>query len=203
MSGVINDTGIVRRARGDRGFTVLEMLAVLFIVVIAAGLAVPAVRTMMTSSSLRAGATQIGDALLRARNLAITSGKLHCLRIVPSPDQDGRDEAQIIQLPGMPVDNPPAATWDAWIVADRDRGGETLPPQVSARFTDSSQYYILFLPDGSAWRYGMIPSSTITVYLREDYSQTSKDTATYDDNERRIISIGSLTGRITVGRRVE
>jgi prepilin-type N-terminal cleavage/methylation domain-containing protein len=203
-------------ARGGRspgGFTIIEILVVLFIVAIMAGLAAPIVGEMMRSSALRAGTSQIATAIRRTRNMAIMSGKVYCFRFIPRPSLDDQQEVGMYLAAG-PISGaitPPfwpedriAAGGDPAVVENEPPihvGSVGLPRQVEVAF-DLTQQCLMFLPDGSAWREGMLPPLQITVMLSEDVtgSDTPSDFAT---RERQIISIGCLTGRIAVSDRKE
>jgi prepilin-type N-terminal cleavage/methylation domain-containing protein len=72
-----------RRDRG--GFTLLELLVVMTIVVVSCALAVPSVTAMMHGYRVRGAAAQLSGHLFYARMLAVKSGVPVSFRLVPDP----------------------------------------------------------------------------------------------------------------------
>jgi Tfp pilus assembly protein FimT len=176
-----------------RAFTALELLFVLLIIVIAGGLVAPVVGSMLRSSALQAGASQVASALQKARNLAIRSGKVHVMRVVASeaPGTKGAQSA-IYRLGEITELTRPMTQveWDQFEAADKDVSGSVLPVEVEVAFSGINDY-IIFMPDGSAWCDGMMQPVPLEVGLLEKYWRAGR--------EYQVVSITSLTGRVTVG----
>jgi prepilin-type N-terminal cleavage/methylation domain-containing protein len=197
------------RAGAASGFTIIELLAVMFILAILGGLIVPAASRALSATTLRTSAAQVATGLRRARNLAIMSGKVHCVRIARASDQAIVNAVRIYyyRLDELSDVTPPPVddtTWKALEDDDKEAGGLSVPATVDVEFADPSsgaaQEYVLFMPDGGAWRDGLLPSMPIEVMLDAEHSDYHSNTG------RRIISkytitVDSLTGRIDVSSR--
>ncbi len=170
-----------RQRPSDRGFTVIELVTVLLIVMIVAGMVVPAVASGLRSSKLRGAASETATVFRRARSMAIAEGEIYGVEMVRVvPVEELRDRAALMRIhpaPGFVVDTSTPA------------GGAMLPGGVN--FKDTSLMRLFFLPDGSAavesgdmWR----PAEV--VYFRPGASDPEPG--------RFEITVRPLTGRIEV-----
>jgi len=64
-----------KHTQGGRGFTLLEMALVLFILVVIAGLAIPMTSGLVAQERLKAAARTLQDYAVSARRLAVTEGR--------------------------------------------------------------------------------------------------------------------------------
>ena len=62
------------------GYTLIELLIALGILVAMAGLSLPAVRRSLDKGRLRSGAREVQAALAKTRSLAIRAGERHAFR---------------------------------------------------------------------------------------------------------------------------
>lgn len=168
-------------SRAARGFTAIEIVVVLLIVMILAGMVVPAVATGVRSSKLRQAASETATALRRARSMAITEGEIYGVdmnRVVPVDEL--RDRAAVIRIHPAP---------DFSLQTSTSAGGAMLPGGVN--FAGGSLTRLFFLPDGSA----AVESGVTWVPVRLVYY---KPGTTMSEPGRYEISVRPLTGRIEV-----
>jgi general secretion pathway protein H len=76
---------VVSRRPGHRGFTLLELIVVLFVIALAAGLAAPAIGRSTDALRVRAEVASFSSLLRHAREQAITTRRPH--RVVVEPAQ--------------------------------------------------------------------------------------------------------------------
>ena len=175
--------------RNSGGFTVLELMAVLFVVMIMAGIVVPVAMRGIRQSSMRSAASQVASGLRRARNLAIATGEIYCARFVSlAPPAVERARVDIYQL----KENEIGVTAPLWGTLDdegRTAGGVSLPVHMTLNSLAPPQSLILFLPDGSAWGPGMAVPSGLRVQPLADYADP-------EQNDWWKVTVRSLSGRI-------
>ncbi|MHC4252981.1 MAG: pilus assembly FimT family protein, partial [Planctomycetota bacterium] len=127
------------------GFTIIELLIAILIVMILAGLTAPAVGRGIRQSRMNSAAARVATALKRARNLAITKGHIHCAAFGTNDIVIWEIVDEGASVPGA-IPTPPAAGWER-------AGGVKLP---EGTVLAPSQAFIAFMPDGSAWGPGML-----------------------------------------------
>ena len=174
-----------RQRPSDRGFTVIELVTVLLIVMILAGMVVPAVVSGMRSSKLREAASETATAFRRARSMAISAGEIYCAQPVALVGVPDRYQVTIFkaQDDGSPDTNFPA-------------GGHMLPSRV--KFTEQdpvSPGNIIFLPDGSIAGAGFVSPTEVWI-VDEDESPPYNDASNVKPHY--VVSFRPLTGRIEV-----
>ena len=168
------------------GFTALELMAVVFVVMIMAGIVVPVAMRGVRQSRMRSAASQVASGLRRARNLAIASGEIYCARFVPlAPPAVERARVDIYQLRENEIGTGPL-TWQTLDDEGRIAGGVRLPAHTTLL---SGQELILFLPDGSAWDPGMQVPSGVRVQPSAEYTDPLR-------NDSWNVTVRSLSGRI-------
>ena len=170
-----------RQRPSDRGFTVIELVTVLLIVMILAGMVVPAVVSGMRSSKLREAASETATAFRRARSLAISAGEIYGVdmnRVVPV--EELRDRTAAIRIYPAP---------DFTLDISTPAGGAMLPGGVN--FKGTSLTRLFFLPDGSA----VVESGDS---LRPVEVVYFKPGASVPEPGRFEITVRPLTGRIEV-----
>ena len=173
------------------GFTALELMAVLFVVMIMAGIAVPVALRGIRKSRMRSAASQVASGLRRARNLAIASGEIYCARFVPlAPPAVERARVDVYQLKENEIGTGPL-TWQTLDDEGRIAGGVMLPAHTTLTSLASPTSYelILFLPDGSAWDPGMQVPSGVRVQPSAAYTDPTH-------NDWWKVTVRSLSGRI-------
>jgi len=178
--------------RAGGGFTMIELLVVILIVMILAGLAAPAMGRGIRQSKMNSAAAEVATGLRRARSLAITRGRVHCAVFVTSAAgpcevviwdilDDGvgvpDDPSELNNLLETPSPNP-----------QRERAGGVQLEDVVTFNGLGTQAFVAFLPDGSAWGPGMNAVRGFSVKPRDD------------DNplDVREIRVGSLSGSISI-----
>jgi type IV fimbrial biogenesis protein FimT len=109
----------VRRARSERGFTLLELIVTLMILMIVAGLAVPAIGRSSDAVRSRAEVAGFSAVLRHARERAITSRVPHTVVIDPTnhkmtvlagPDAEVRETRPLPDRMTVEATPPPALT---------------------------------------------------------------------------------------------
>ena len=167
---------------GQRGFTIIELIVVLLIVMILAGMVVPAVTAGIRSSRLREAANETATAFRRARDMAITAGEVYSaqpLWIDPSATPPREKALVNIRHVGQ-IGDPPGAVLSTYV----------LPARVDfTRGTSPSLEWVWFLPDGSVF-YGTTSTRREVVLVPEG-----------KDKPRYIISFRQLTGRMEITRK--
>jgi prepilin-type N-terminal cleavage/methylation domain-containing protein len=176
--------------RREAGWTLVEVLAVLFILAILAGLSAPVVVQMARADRLRSASTAVSGALLRARSLAISSGEIYCMRLTPW------SETAPARACVYRVSEEDLASIASWGVADwevRLSGSLALPPETQC---SSGGAYLMFLPDGSAAgpSFAAPPTPAFTVLPAPGYEHYA-----YDESQETAVH--PITGRIVVGPR--
>lgn len=178
----MHEHGIAHGQRpSDRGFTVIEIITVLLIVMIVAGMVVPAVASGLRSSKLREAASETATAFRRARSMAISAGEIYSCQPVPLPGDPDRYQVTIHKAHD---DGSPDLTFPA--------GGHMLPSRV--KFTEQdpvSPANIIFLPDGSITGGGFATPAEVWI-VHEGESPP------YYGKPHYVISFRPLTGRILV-----
>jgi len=178
--------------RDAGGFTMIEIVVVIFIVMILAGIAAPAMGRGIRQSKMNTAAAQIATGLRRARSLAITRGRVHCAVFVSTANSSEiviwdildegvgipDDPAELNALREAPDANPQKA-----------RGGG-VQLEGAATFGSLPQAFVAFLPDGSAWGPGMNAVKALTVKPLNDNNPL----------DIREIRVGSLSGNISIVR---
>jgi len=91
-----------RRILLQRGFTLVEMMTAIMILVVLAGIGVPAYRSMIAEQKVRAAAVSLHSALLLARSEAIKLNRTVTLR--PADDEEW-SEGWLIADPASPNDD--------------------------------------------------------------------------------------------------
>lgn len=152
---------------GRRGFTLLELMLVLVVMVIIASFALPAMDRMLDGQKVEKGAGLVRAGLGRARVSAIRSGKVHAFVYRP-----GSAAMAVVPLDslagGAGLEETFTAALDANRVSDADASERLLPRSVqfvSSAVMDTSRsaaaieesgtaaptamQYILFYPDGT------------------------------------------------------
>ncbi len=168
------------------GFTALELMAVVFIVMIMAGITVPVAMRGIRQSRMRSAASQVASGLRRARNLAIASGEVYCARFVPlAPPAIERARVDVYRLKESEIGVTPPV-WQTLDDEGRIAGGVMLPAHTTLL---GGQELILFLPDGSAWRPGMSSPNIVRVIPSAEYTDPTH-------NDWWKITVRSLSGRI-------
>ena len=179
------EAATVRGRRDAVGFTIIELLIVILILAILAGLVAPAAARGFRQSRMNSAAAQVGTALRRARSLAITRGIVHRVDFV----NDDMPKAVIV----APLESDP----ENWTSLE-GAGGTVLPQGTRLNTSRSSSSIatpasVHFWPDGSAWSATMGPPSAFFVVPDAEHAQSGID-------DSRQISIGSLSGSISVLR---
>jgi hypothetical protein len=192
-----NGTIAVRRKVG--GFTALELMAVVFTVMIMAGIVVPVAMRGVRRSRMRSAASQVASGLRRARNLAIASGEVYCARFVPlapPPVEVKRARVDVYQLKESEIVVTPPV-WQTLDDEGRSAGGVMLPAHttLASLASPTPHELILFLPDGSAWDPGMQVPSGVRVQPSAEYTEYSAE-GTPLHNDCWSITVRSLSGRI-------
>jgi len=175
-----------RRVAG--GFTMIEIVAVILIMMILAGLAAPAMGRGIRQSKMNTAAAQVATGLRRARSLAITTGRVHCAVFVP-----GANSSEVViwditnDAVGVPVDK---AALDALAEPAQKDGAGGVQLEDATTFGSLPQAFVAFLPDGSAWGPGMCAVNPFTVKPLNDNNPL----------DIREIRVGSLSGNISIMR---
>ena len=170
--------------RNTEGFTIIELLFVIFIFAILAGLAAPSMARGIRQSRMNSAAAQVATALKRARSLAITNGSIYGVRVVPPDPMRPDDPRRVLIHKLVESDMADLATWES-----RDTGGGVvLDTQLVVSPVPTG---IFFMPDGSAWGVNMQPPPVIKVKPNADYIRIG-----FDDS--RSIRVGSLSGSISI-----
>ncbi len=171
--------------RDSRGFTIIELLIVILIFMILAGLAAPSLSRMIRASRMNSAAAQIATSLKRARSLAIINGSIYGVRF-DRTSATAPWRAVIHSLVESDMTN--LSTWES-----RDTGGGVvLDLQLTVSLSPNSNG-IFFLPDGSAWGEKMQPPPIITVKPDAEHEMAGID-------DSREIRVGSLSGSISIVR---
>jgi len=176
--------------RDAGGFTMIELVAVILIVMILAGLAAPAMGRGIRQSKMNTAAAQVATGLRRARSLAITRGRVHCAVFVSAANAS---EIVIWDILDDGVGVPDGATeLNALREApdpnpQRARGGG-VQLEDATTFGSLPQAFVAFLPDGSAWGPGMNAVTAFTVKPLNDNNPL----------DIREIRVGSLSGNISI-----
>jgi general secretion pathway protein H len=107
-------------ARGERGFTLLELIVTLFVVGLAVALTIPAIGRSTESISVRADVAGFAAVLRHARERAVTGRKTHAVVIDPqahkmtvhtgSPDGDVRETRSLAERLTVEATPPSALT---------------------------------------------------------------------------------------------
>lgn len=99
----------IKHTPRDRGFTLLEMVLVLFILLVIAGIAMPATAGLAAQERLKSGARTLQDYAASARRLAVSEGRSYeiilkgdglVLERVPAGEATKEDVAASVKLPG-------------------------------------------------------------------------------------------------------
>jgi prepilin-type N-terminal cleavage/methylation domain-containing protein len=156
----------------ERGFTLIEMLVVLTLMVILMTMAVPVLTTTMRQAKIRGAAAEVGTLLRRARLEAIKSS---CPAIVRTVDAVGKEPARFEAFAdcSQPVDGQPDA--DRQIVGTVHLPtGVTLkaPPNVVGK--DSITGFSDNPADPSGARVAIFSGDGSLVFLKSDGSLESK-----------------------------
>ncbi len=184
MRAATREANTVDGRRGTGGFTIIELLIVIFIFMILAGLVAPVFGRGIRQARMNTAAAQVATALRRARSLAINNGSMYGVRFA-QPTAEDPWKAVIHVVPETEI-----GSADLW--ADNDTGGGALlDHQVEVTSPTPLPSGIFFMPDGSAWGLGMVTPPVITVALKEEYAQAGID-------DSRQIMVGSLSGSISV-----
>ena len=177
--------------RDAGGFTMIEIVAVILIVMILAGLSAPALGRGIRQSKMNSAAAEVATGLRRARSLAITRGRVHCAVFVSAADfskvviwdilDDGvgvpDDSSELNNLREAPDPNP-----------QRERAGGVQLEDVVTFDVLGTQTFIAFLPDGSAWGPGMNAVTPFRVKPLNDNNPL----------DIREIRVGTLSGNISI-----
>jgi type II secretory pathway pseudopilin PulG len=158
----------------------IELLLVILIVMVLAGLTAPAVARGIRQSRMNSAAARVATALKRARNLAVTKGRIHCAALGTSDIVIWEITDEGLGVPGA-IPTPPAAGWER-------AGGVELP---EGAVLAPSQAFIAFMPDGSAWGPGMVAPQEFMV---------TPDYPGHSALDRRRIVVGSLSGSVSIMR---
>lgn len=197
----------VREREGGGGFTAIELLVVIFIVMIMAGITVPAVLRGVRRSRMRSAASQVASGLRRARNLAIASGEIYCANF-HNPDpllQEKRPRVDLYRLNESEIGITPL-DWPTLTNQGRFAGGVHLPPgaQLTTPYSASPlpppPEYVMFYPDGSALAVDFGPPSTVRVVLL--WAAGRDEDNPFNVEAYHDITVNSLSGRVSVGDRV-
>jgi type II secretory pathway pseudopilin PulG len=170
-----------RSRRLSQGFTIIEMVVVILIVMILVGMAVPAVTAGVRSSKLREAASETATAFRRARSMAIAAGEIYSAQPAPLPGDPDRYQVTIHKARD---DGTPDASFPA--------GGLMLPSGV--KFIEegpASLGKLIFLPDGTIAGDGFTTPNEVWI-VHEDESPP------YYGRPHYVISFRPLTGRIEV-----
>jgi type II secretory pathway pseudopilin PulG len=168
-----------RRRNAPGGFTIIEVIVVLLIVMILAGMIVPAVAAGMRSTRLREAANETATAFRRARDMAITAGEIYSSQPlwVDGSATPPREKALVNIRHAPQVGSTSGAVLSTFV----------LPSGVD--FTHSaapSLEWVWFLPDGSV--------HFDTAYREVLLVPEGKGKPRY------VISFRQLTGRIEIRR---
>lgn len=179
-----------------RGVTIIELLIVIFIVMILAGLAAPVMGRGIMQSRMNSAAAQAVTALKAARNRAITKGRVHCAAFDTINNPNVIVTWEIVdEGVGIPAD------FDALDALrdgsdpnpQKDSGGGATLAQGTVIDSPLQRTFIAFMPDGSAWGPGMVTPQQFWVKPDADHDVPG----TLD--ERRIV-VGSLSGSVSIMR---
>ena len=175
-----------RPRRADRGFTVIEIVVVLLIVMILAGMVIPAVTAGVRSSKLREAASETATAFRRARSMAIAAAEIYGVYLNQVSDfAELRDRSASVQIHPAPD-----LSGDTSVSA----GGVMLPGGVNFVGGPSELTWIFFMPDGTA----ALASAEMWKPVKLVYF---KPGASAPEPGRFEITIRPLTGRIQVSQR--
>jgi len=104
------------RSTNHSGFSLIELMIVIAIIGVAAGVALPSMRDFMRLSEVKAAATEVVGAMATARNEAMKFGNNVGLRL-----QSGKGfcalyvaDSTLAAIPACNLDNPDAATVRLW-----------------------------------------------------------------------------------------
>ena len=162
----------------------IETLVVLLIVLILAGMVVPALTAGRRSSKLRDAATRTATAFRRARSMAIAAGEVYGVHMDKVTDlAELRDRQASVRI------HPTSGAGSLALDASASAGGIMLPKGVNFGTGTGELTQIFFLPDGSAailspatWR------PVKLFYYRPD--------ASIPEPGRYEVTVRPLTGRI-------
>ena len=142
-----------------RGYTVIEMLTVLFIIVIVGALIAPGLGQLMKRSKVSSSVAAVAGALRTARALAITTNDVYHVRVHTSGGEywlsavwvRDEDKRHVVPVPAL------AENEYETLASGRLEEGTRL----------TSGQALLFWPDGSAWWDPSFPEVIFTVEVED------------------------------------
>lgn len=132
-----------------RGYTLLELILVLFILALVAGLALPAVGRGVDTLQLRAEVAAFSAFLRYAREQAVTKREAHEVRVNP--------EARLLTLTAAGTDRARASRKLSPRIVIRAEAATGLAVTFSPRGLSSGGSFRLLGPDGRAYRVSVDP----------------------------------------------
>ena len=194
ISGISNTTRKLPNRR-RRGFTLLEILLVLVIIVIAFSMAIPAMRGPLATQRLRSGAEKIRIAWARARLKAVREGVTHAFYFAPggnqfsvaafggdAPPPEFSNEENENPVPGNRENELPLGITFGDVQFgrdDRQAAMNTSTSQNPQSSTGETTDPILFYPDGT--------------------TASARLTVSSDDGQQIQINLRGLTGVARIG----
>jgi len=176
---------------GSRGVTLIELLTVLAIISVAAAFVMPPISSLLSGQASDKAAAMASDALVSARQLAISKGLPIAVAFSPQPDSSDKSQGVLLLSGvrhGASVTWTPAGGWNrlpqgAFVSVYERSGNKTyfsqpggaLPSSLPVKFDGlpvSNYFYIIYRPDGTIDAPQIAPSVSIRRFTQpntDDY----------------------------------